>query len=322
MSVALDHQPYQPFLYIPENTGLKPYAPYKKARRLLGHVGEVLRTYAQHLPLTVRQIYYRLVSTHSDYPKTNAFYRSLVETLARARRGGLIPWNAIRDDGVTTELVGAGYAGLEDFKRALEVAAANFSLDKAIHQPTQIFVLCEASGMVPQLVHACAGYPVTVRSSGGMDSVTAKYDLARLCLGQDSLVLHVGDYDPTGLSVFHQLAFDVAAMIEDIRRAEGQPFKTYACLRVGVLTEHVAQYGLVTGIVKDGDRAKTWFPGIAGDPTVTCEAEALPPDVLAGLVRGAVADAVNIGSLMRIMDAERDLRDQAVRAVAQLKFTS
>lgn len=314
--------PHQPLLYVPENVGLRPYSPYKKAKRLLEHTREVLMTYVSHLPLTIRQIYYRLVATHPEYPKEDAFYRQLGTTLSKARRGGLIPWDAIRDDGVTTESTGTGFTGLADFKRVLENAASNFILDKSIGQPTQIFVLCEASGMVPQIVRACVGYPVTVRSSGGMDSVTAKYDLARLCLGQHSVVLHVGDYDPTGLSVYHQLVFDIAAMLDDLRRAEGLPFHDYACQRVGVLTEHVEQYGLVTGKVKDGDRGKTWFPGIAGDATATCEAEALPPDVLAELVRGAVANFVHLGNLTSVMDAERDLRDQAVRAVAALKFTN
>ena len=52
------------------------------------------------LPLTVRQIFYRLVGAHG-YDKTEQAYARLGEHLNRARRAGLIEFDAIRDDGIT-----------------------------------------------------------------------------------------------------------------------------------------------------------------------------------------------------------------------------
>jgi len=51
-----------------------------------------------HLPLTVRQVFYRLVATYG-FEKTERAYGRLCEHLVRARRAKLIPFGVIRDDG-------------------------------------------------------------------------------------------------------------------------------------------------------------------------------------------------------------------------------
>lgn len=310
----------QPILYTPSVLGLAPYSPYGKRKQLLAHVREVLETYSSLLPLTVRQIYYRLVATHEEYPKEQKFYRGLVDTLALARRGGLIDWKAIRDDGVRSEYCGTGYNDLEDFRHYMAGYAHGYTRNKFTDQPRQIFVLCEAAGMVPQIVRACGDYPVTIKSSGGMDSVTAKYDLARDCVDQDSVVLHVGDYDPTGLSIFHQLALDVPAMLRDYCRANAEPAPIYECKRVTILERHVSEYGLLTGRAKATDDSKEWYPGIDGDRRATCEAEALPPDMLISLVREAVRAEIDHDAFRAAEAMEEDERAAAIRAVSAMSF--
>lgn len=303
-------------LYQPEVLGLKPYEPRGTRRRIIDHVQEILGLYEKSLPLTVRQIYYRLVATHDHYPKEPKFYKQLVSTLALARRGGLIPFEAIRDDGVRNAITGTGYSNLEDFKRAVEQAAANYNRDLFDGQSKQVFVWCEAAGMLPQLQQACAGLPVQIRSSGGMDSVTAKYDLARDCIGKTSVVLHVGDYDPTGLSIFHQLALDVPQMMFDM----GESKVRYECRRITIEPQHVAEFGLLTGQIKSTDTTKRWYPGINGNPYATCEAEALPPDLLSKLVRTAVEAEIDLDAVHDLTLEQIAERSLAVEAVQSLNF--
>ncbi len=81
--------------------GYAPWRPQTKTRALLEAVEEVLDEYSEHLPLTVRQIFYRLVGT-IGYPKDENAYARLCEHLVRARRARLIPFGSIRDDGETT----------------------------------------------------------------------------------------------------------------------------------------------------------------------------------------------------------------------------
>lgn len=309
----------EPIYYKPTILGFAPYSPRKDAQQVLDHVGEVLDTYADSLPLTLRQCYYRLVGAFG-YPKSDAFYQRLSTILARARRAGMIDWGAIRDDGVTVRHCGGGHDGLDDFKERVLSSARWYSRDKSFGQPRQVFVICEAAGMVPQLVSAVGDYPAVVRSSGGMDSVTSKFDLARSCTRDDTVVLHVGDLDPTGLSIFTGIHDDVRAMMEDICRARGQPAPRYACKRVTVLPEHVETYDLLTGTAKTGDAKKSWYLGINGDPLATCEAEALPPDVLQQLIREAVEAEIDMAAYQRAVALGEAERRQAMDAVAALEF--
>ena len=81
--------------------GFAPWSPEKATLALLDQVRGVLDEYADHLPLTIRQIFYRLVGAH-DYEKSDRAYQRLVEHLNRARRARIISMNVIRDDGGIT----------------------------------------------------------------------------------------------------------------------------------------------------------------------------------------------------------------------------
>jgi hypothetical protein len=80
--------------------GFAPWSPRQDTQRLLDLVQSVLDEYRDNLPLTVRQIFYRLVGAHG-YEKTEHAYDRLAEHLSRARRASIISMDAIRDDGVT-----------------------------------------------------------------------------------------------------------------------------------------------------------------------------------------------------------------------------
>jgi hypothetical protein len=65
---------------------------------LLTTVKQVLVDYTHCLPLTQRQIFYRLVARF-DYEKAELAYKRLGELLANARRDQVVDMDAIRDDG-------------------------------------------------------------------------------------------------------------------------------------------------------------------------------------------------------------------------------
>ena len=67
---------------------------------LLGQVQAILVEYEDYLPLTVRQIFYRLVGAYG-FEKTERAYERLGNHLVRARRAQIIRFDAIRDDGVS-----------------------------------------------------------------------------------------------------------------------------------------------------------------------------------------------------------------------------
>jgi hypothetical protein len=65
----------------------------------LDQIDAVLAEYIDQLPLTARQIFYRLVGAYA-YSKSERDYKRLQEILVRARRAQIVPFAHIRDDGI------------------------------------------------------------------------------------------------------------------------------------------------------------------------------------------------------------------------------
>jgi hypothetical protein len=244
-------------------------------------VGAVLDAYSEHLPLTIRQVFYALVGA-GKLEKTEAAYARLCEHLNRARRAQLIDFDVIRDDGVSV-CETMTYNGIEGFEDETARRARGYRRDKQAGQPYTIELWSEAGGMVYQLHAVARDYSIPVYSAGGFASLSATHEIAERAVGRDvpTVILHVGDFDPSGVSIFTAMMEDAAAFVEGdrtIRTLEIIP------VRVALTAEQVETYGLPTAPAKPSDtRSRTWAGG-------TCQLEALPPDVLADLVREAIGE--------------------------------
>lgn len=81
--------------------GYRDWNPQVESQTLIGQIQEVLETYASYLPLTLRQVFYRLVGKY-DYEKTERAYGRLGDAVNRAHREprGVwwkIPWDVLRE---------------------------------------------------------------------------------------------------------------------------------------------------------------------------------------------------------------------------------
>src|SRR5215510_8854793 len=219
--------------------GFAPWTPQKETLALIARVNAVLREYADHLPLTVRQIFYRLVGAHG-YDKTEHAYKRLGEHLNRARRARIIAMDDIRDDGGVIERP-IMWANAQEWLDTIRREARTVMLDRTEGQRTRPAVICEAAGMVPQLARVAEPYGVTVMSSGGFDSVTEKHRFAAALARhkRPTEVLHIGDHDPSGAHMFLAFLEDVEAFTRDLG---GEA--TFA--RLAVTPEQIAEYGLST----------------------------------------------------------------------------
>ena len=269
------------------------WRPQARTKALLNQIDDVLVEYAEHLPLTGRQIFYRLVGT-KDYAKTEKAYARLCEVLVHARRAGLIDFDAIRDDGVTIDRP-SGFDGKADFWQTVRWTAEHYRRNRLNPQDINVEVWCEAAGMVPQLARVAAPWGVPVVSSSGFDSVTAKHDAAQRAFddGRPLVVLHIGDLDPSGVHLFNAAAEDVEAWAE-YYGAEVE-FR-----RVAVTLEQVEAYQLPTAPPKATDRRS--FTG------QTCQAEALDPGTLSALLAEALSEVLNRGIRQVDEDFEADER--------------
>jgi hypothetical protein len=200
--------------------GFAEWTVYDKTAPLLADIQDVLEEYREYLPMTLRQVFYRLVGR--GYTKSELFYNRVSEVCSRGRRSGRISFDAIRDDGISRQ--GGddyGWDSPEDYYGSIETMNNYYCRSWHDDQPNFVQVLCEAAGMVPMLESAVDDLRVGVASSSGFDSLTVKHDLFRearsrfAALGQKTILLHVGDHDPSGYWMHRSMAEDFDAFCRD-----------------------------------------------------------------------------------------------------------
>ena len=223
-------------------------------------------TYAQYLPLTLRQVFYALVG-QDVLDKSEAAYERLGEIVNRARRARLLDFADIRDDGVT-ERAYPYYDSTEGFWDDVEEQIHGYRRDRQAGQPAFIELWCEAAGMVPQIFRVAAHFGIPVFSSGGFNSTTANWELAQRALGRSvpTVIMHLGDFDPSGESIFQRIVDDAAAFVLADR---ANPSIHVAGVRLALTEKQVKRYDLPTAPPKKSDsRAANW----RGKGTGTCPA--------------------------------------------------
>lgn len=290
--------------------GFAPWNPQKRTEPLLTEIEAVLNEYRAYLPLTVRQVFYRLVG--KGYPKTENFYSSVGDACNRARRSGRIPFSAIRDDGISQQ---GGeprtYESPEEYYATHDELYNFYKRSWHADQPVYVQVLCEAAGMVPLLARAVGRYRASVASSSGFDSLTAKHDLFTDALlryeqfGQETVLLHLGDHDPSGWWMHKSMAEDLAAFCHDHEDATDDLIELR---RVALTPEQIQELGIAPQPepVKPKGHGKAF---IEQGLEPAAQLEAVPPDTLTAVVRQAVERTFDLDVLRESLEQERVERE-------------
>ncbi len=279
--------------------GFATWRPQKKTQVLIEDIERVLEEYRSYLPMTVRQVFYRLVGL--GHPKSEGFYDKVQDVCNRARRSGRISFAAIRDDGVSRqdgETPEYCYEDPEEYYETHEALGNYYKRSWHVDQPAYVSVLCEASGMVPMVARAVRDYRVPVASSSGFDSLTVKHDLFREALrrevefSQRTILLHLGDHDPSGVSVYESMAEDLDAFGRD-RGQEG----LIEVRRVALTPLQIRALSITTqpDEVKPSDSRARSFIERGLEPAA--QLEAIPPDTLSAIVRQAVESTLDLDIL-------------------------
>ena len=292
--------------------GYAEWRPRAQSQELIANVCEILEEYREHLPLTLRQVFYRLVGAYG-YPKDENAYERLCNVLNRARRAGYIAFEDLRDDGISV-MQSEHYESVEGFYGYVSRLGSQYERDKLADQHCDMRVLCEAAGMMPQLNRVCRRYSVPVYSCSGFDSLTAKYELARACAstftykGRPTVILHLGDLDPSGVSIYESMEEDVLTFVaKDVPHTNPKDVAIFE--RVALNRCQVEHYGLTTYPPKATDaRSRRW----EGE---TCQLEALRPDTLADLLAGSIEMFLDHRKLQQAREDEARERRMIARAL-------
>jgi hypothetical protein len=156
--------------------------------------------------------------------------------------------------------------------------------------------------MVPLVKRIAEPYSITVLSSGGFDSTTAKYDLAQtLVQFERSEVLDISDHDQSGVHKYTSLAEDVQAFMRGMGAAAPARFT-----RLAVTLAQIAELSLPTAPPKVSDRRSF-------DGDVTTQVEAIPPDVLVEIISSAILSRLDVSAYEAVLAEEQRIKAQLSR---------
>lgn len=287
------------------------WSPQPHVALLLTQVQEVIEQYREYGAMTVRQVFYRLVGQY-DYQKDERAYARLCETLVKARRAQIVDFGSIRDEPEESHRTG-GYSSVAEWWRSELYHARAYRRDPHEGQNVHVELWCEAAGMAPMLAQMVRDYGVDVYSTGGFSSVTVTHSTAQRIIeraqeleGRPTMFLHVGDYDPSGESIFNAMNEDIAAFIED---ETGDVDSYFTAKRVALTEAQVEQYRLPTAPPKRSDtRSNNWVGQ-------TCQLEAMDPATLNGVLTATVEAIIDLDELDRIRIDEKVERAQLVEEV-------
>jgi len=174
-------------------------------------------------------------------------------------------------------------------------------------QPVRVQVWCESAGMLPQLMSVADRYSVSVYSSSGFISLTAVRQIVDSCLydtAGPTVLLHLGDCDPSGYSIFQAMYEDAAAFLG---RDQRFPEQTLTAETIAMTPEQIEAHGLVFDDITTRDkRSVKWKEQ---GRTKKVELEALAPDVIASVLAAAIESHLDMDKVAAIRNLEAANRD-------------
>ena len=181
---------------------------------LIALVNSVITDYKeQGYSLTLRQVYYQLVSKNT-IANSERSYNNLGVLLNNGRLAGLIDWEAIED---RTRYVRA----LSHWNHPSEIikdAAASYNIDLWQGQQYYVEVWVEKDALIGIVEQAATRYDVPCFSCRGYVSQSEMWEAAqRMISHSESVVLHLGDHDPSGIDMTRDIQERLCMFGADVR---------------------------------------------------------------------------------------------------------
>lgn len=254
---------------------------------------------AQGFRLTLRQLYYQLVSRNL-LSNTERDYKNLGKLVSQGRLAGEIDWEAI-EDRLRSPQKTAEWKSPADI---LDAAISGYALPRWDSQQNYVELWCEKDALAGVLAPLTNLYHITLMVNRGYSSQSAMKESAeRLASayydGKDVTLFYIGDLDPSGE--------DMVRDVEDRLNLLTKNLIEFKVIKLAITPEQVAQFNPPPNPAKMSDSRAAKFVALHGDSSY--EADALPPDALATTVREAVGLEIDWDAWDEVLAAEeRDKR--------------
>jgi len=272
---------------------------------------ETVDEMSDYWPLTVRQLYYQLVS--KLIIKNNmGSYQKVSRVSTKLRRHDLLPWEAVEDRTRRT----IDKRGISDVQAFVQEQMVSFLDARYYHrcyvqnQDNYVEVAVEKDALSSILSEAVYYYCTRLNIVKGQVSATMLNDMAErfeqaVFNGQNPVLLYLGDFDPTGIAIPES----IESKLWELHGVEIE------LRRVGLNPEQIKQYNLPESFdaAKQEDPNYRKFINRFGNAAPT-ELDALHPRDLTNLIQQALEGVLDMSDIEDQKDIEDDERLKLKRA--------
>ena len=279
-------------------------SPIKRLRRTKAEIETLRRTICRLLaavhPMTVRQVFYRLVSLGA-IAKTEGEYKTTVcRLLVEMRRSGAIPFGWIADN-TRWMRKPRTYSGLEE---ALRVTAETYRRAVWDAQDAYVEVWTEKDAIAGVLYQETEQWDVPLMVTRGYPSLSFLHGAGEATATVDKPVYlyYFGDHDPSGVHIPTRVEAELRAFA---------PEAEIHFERVAVTPEQIVAWDLPTRPTKQTDSRSRGFEG------ESVEVDAIEPGDLRRLASECITRHVDRDMLLRLEAVEREERASLVEIAMQ-----
>jgi hypothetical protein len=277
------------------------------SKQILGLCNQIIDHYlAQGLRLTLRQLYYQLV-TRNAIKNEEKMYGKISRVLSDARLAGLVDWAAI-EDRIRLPRSPNEFA---DLNQLMEAAFASYRLPRWRGQPHYVELWVEKDALSGVLAPLASEYHVTMMVNRGYSSQSAMYDSSKRFIDADApegcILFYLGDHDPSGEDMVRDIQDRLEMFGVDNLRVE----------KLALTMAQVRQYNPPPNPAKMSDPRAGDF--VAQHGGTSWEVDALPPDVLQQLIRAAFSDVVDKRRMDKVKAQERRDKADLDKALASIR---
>jgi hypothetical protein len=254
---------------------------------VLHRAAEIVASY--DTGVTLRQLYYRLVSEHL-IPNKLTTYNSLSARTAQARRDGWFP--SLVDRGRDIHNIG----GFSSPASGLRWLTRVYNRMRDAGQEYNIYIGVEKNGLLNLLTNWFGNHGINVIALGGYSSQTFCDEIAEQCRndGRTAILIYGGDFDPSGEDILRDFT-SRAGCFDEIHR-------------IALNFEQVEEFDLPPLPGKGSDSRSEGFIAKYGE-LMQVELDALPPDVLQRLYQEKFDEYWDYSAESEVLEQEeKDLR--------------
>lgn len=252
----------------------------------------IYETVAADPPMTVRQVFYQLVTKGVIAKSESEYKTTVVRLLGDMRREGELPFRWIAD-GTRWQRKPRSHNSLADM---LEGQATLYRRDIWRDQDAYVEIWLEKEALAGVLYKATAEWDVPLMVTRGYPSLSYLNNAAEAidAEGKPAFLYYFGDHDPSGVDIPRKVE-------EDLRTFAPEADITFE--RVAVTPALIEDLGLPTRPTKKTDSRSKSFVG------ESVEVDAIPPAMIRQMVSDCIEQHVDqdrLDAAKRVEELERE----------------